>query len=54
MFANYMESDGRGNVGIRGIVVVGIAVVVDITPIRRVTGVSRQKPPIVAASLRRK
>ena len=31
-----MESDGRGDVGVRRIVVVGIAVVVDIAPVRRV------------------
>ena len=36
------ESDGRGNVGIRRIVVVGIAIVVDIAPIRRVTRISGQ------------
>jgi hypothetical protein len=33
----FTESDGRGNVGIRSIVVVGIAIVVDIAPIRGVT-----------------
>lgn len=32
----YMESDGRGNPIVRGVVVVGIAVVVDIAPVRRV------------------
>ena len=31
-----MESDGRGNPIVRRIVVVGIAVVVDIAPVRRV------------------
>ena len=30
----FTESDGRGNVGIRRVVVVGIAIVVDIAPIR--------------------
>lgn len=30
-----MESDGRGDVGVRRIVVVGIAVVVHIAPVRR-------------------
>ena len=43
-----MESDGRGNPIVRRIVVVGIAVVVDIAPVRRV-GVRRQQPPVVAA-----
>lgn len=45
----FTESDGRGDVGIRGIVVVGIAVVVDIAPIRRVASVRGKKPPVVAA-----
>lgn len=44
-----LESDGRANVGVGGIVVVGIAVVVDIREIRSVASVSRQKPPVVAA-----
>jgi hypothetical protein len=30
----FTESDGRGNVGVGRVVVVGIAVVVDIAPIR--------------------
>ena len=44
-----MESDGRGNVGIRRIVVVGIAVVVDIAPIRGIARVGNKYPPVVAA-----
>lgn len=48
--AVYSESDGRRDVGVGGIVVVGIAIVVHIAPIRGVTGIGREKPPVVAAT----
>ena len=48
-----MESDGGGNPIVRRIVVVGIAVVVDIAPVRG-AGIRRQQPPVVAAQILQK
>ena len=44
------ESDGRGNVGVGSVVVVGIAVVVDIAPVRGIPRIHREYPPVVAAT----
>ena len=44
------ESDGRGNVGVGCVVVVGIAVVVDIAPIRGIPRINREYPPVVTAT----
>ena len=43
------ESD-RHPISIGAVVVVGIAIVVHIAPIRGVTGIGREKPPVVAAT----
>ena len=50
----FLESDGRPDPRGGCIVVVGIAVVVDITEIAHVASVSGHQPPVVAAQLYRK
>lgn len=49
-----MESDTRANPGVRGIVVVRIAIVVDIARIGRRTTVHRPEPPIHAINKKKR
>ena len=44
------ESGRRADAGVRGVVVVGIAVVVDIAPVRGIPRIHREYPPVVAAT----
>ena len=46
-----LESDGRGQPRVGGVVVVRIAVVVHIAEVGRVAGVRGQLPPVVTALL---
>lgn len=45
-----MESEGRANAGVAGIVVVGVAVVVDVAEVRGVRPISRCLPPVAAGT----
>ena len=50
VFATDMESEGRANAGVAGIVVVGVAVVVDVAEVRGIRPVSRRLPPVAAGT----
>ena len=45
-----MESEGRTNARVAGIVVVGVAVVVDVAKVRGIRPVSRRLPPVAAGT----
>ncbi len=45
-----MESEGRANAGVAGIVVVGVAVVVDVAEVRGIRPISRCLPPVAAGT----
>ena len=48
---SFLESDGQPHPGVGSNVVVGITVVVDITEVAGVASVSRDQPPVVAATM---
>ena len=45
-----MESEGHTNAGVAGIVVVGVAVVVDVAEVRGIRPISRCLPPVAAGT----
>ncbi len=45
-----MESEGRTNARVAGIVVVGIAVVVDVAEVRGIRPISRCLPPVASGT----
>ncbi len=45
-----MESEGRANARVAGIVVVGVAVVVDVAEVRGIRPVRRRLPPVAAGT----